>query len=61
MVVEDRFGTNSKLKKKILGSIENYDYHCMLLYTAVRREKERVAEKKKKRWSLCGQRIVSRT
>ena len=31
MVVEDRFGTNSKIKKKkkIVGSIENNDYYCM--------------------------------
>ena len=32
MVVEDRFGNNSKIKKKkrkIVGSIENYDYYCM--------------------------------
>ena len=48
MVVEDRFGNNSKIKKKerkIVGSIENYDYYCMWLCTVVGGEKERVTEK----------------
>ena len=50
MVVEDRFGNNSKIKKKkkkrkIVGSIENYDYDCIWLCTVVGGEKERVTEK----------------
>ena len=49
MVVEGRFGNNSKIKKKkerkIVGSIENYDYYCMWLSTVVGGEKERVTEK----------------
>ena len=44
MVVEDRFETNSKIKKKIVGNIENYDYYCMWHCTVVGGEKERVTE-----------------
>ena len=48
MVVGDRFGNNSKIKKKkrrkIVGSIENYDYYCMWLCTVVGGEKERLTE-----------------
>ena len=29
MVGEDSFGNTSKIKKKIVGNIENYDYYCM--------------------------------
>ena len=33
-----------KFKKKIVGSIENYDYYCMWLCTVVGAEKEKVTE-----------------
>ena len=72
MVVEDRFGNNSKFKKK--NQKKNRLVALKIMITTVcdfvpwweerkkelQRNKFAVTERKKERWSLCGQRIVSR-